>query len=111
MLISLCPHERGARIGSLTPTIVPYAVRGTPAVLARLTQGQWCIESVHWLRSRDTAYGEDGNTGYAGNGPQVMATLRNLVISLLHLAGITQITRTLQSICRDRTRALKVLPL
>ncbi len=85
------------------------AGRGTPAVLAGLTQGQWGIESVHWLR--DTAYGEDGNTGYAGNGPQVMAALRNLVISLLHLAGITQITRTLQSICRDRTRALKVLPL
>ena len=40
-----------------------------------------------------------------------MAALRNMVISLLHLAGITQITRTLQSICRDRTRALKVLPL
>ena len=59
----------------------------------------------------DTAYGEDGNTGYAGNGPEVMATLRNLVISLHHLAGITQITRTLQSICRDRTRALKVLAL
>jgi hypothetical protein len=26
-----------------------------------------------WLR--DTAYAEDANTGYAGNGPQVMATL------------------------------------
>ena len=30
------------------------------------------------------------------------------MISLLYLAGITQITRTLQSICRDRTRALKL---
>jgi hypothetical protein len=25
---------------------------------------------------RDTAYGEDANTGYAGNGPQAVATLR-----------------------------------
>ena len=49
------------------------AVRGTPAVLAGLTRGQWGIESVHWIR--DTAYAEDASTGYAGNGPQVMATL------------------------------------
>ena len=52
------------------------AVRGTPDVLAALARGQWGIESVHWIR--DTAYAEDANTGYAGNGPQVMATLRIL---------------------------------
>jgi predicted transposase YbfD/YdcC len=85
------------------------AARGTPAALARLTRGQWGIESVHWLR--DAVYAEDGNTGYAGNGPRVMATLRNIAISLLHVAGITEITRTLQRISRDRTRALIVLPL
>ncbi len=83
--------------------------RGTPAVLAGLTQGQWGIESVHWLR--DTAWREDQNTGYTGDGPQVMATLRNIAISLLHLAGITEINRTLQRITRDRTRALLFLPL
>jgi hypothetical protein len=83
--------------------------RGTPAALADLTRGQWGIESVHWLR--DTAWDEDANTGYAGNGPQVMAALRNIGISLLHLAGITEITRTLQSISRDRNRVLRVLPL
>ena len=83
--------------------------RATPAILARIARGQWGIESVHWLR--DTTYGEDANTGYAGNGPQVMATLRNIAISLLHVAGITEITRTLQAITRDRNRALNVLPL
>ncbi|MGP0024524.1 MAG: ISAs1 family transposase [Streptosporangiaceae bacterium] len=83
--------------------------RGTPAALARLTRGHWGIESLHWLR--DTTYAEDGNTGYSGNGPQVMATLRNIAISVLRLAGITDITRTLQRITRDRTRALLFLPL
>ena len=77
--------------------------------VARIARGQWGIESVHWLR--DTTYGEDANTGYAGNGPQVMATFRNIAISLLHVAGITEITRTLQAITRDRNRALNVLPL
>ena len=51
------------------------------------------------------------NTGYTGNGPQVMASLRNIAVSLLHLAGITEILRTLQAICRDRTRMLAYLPL
>jgi len=40
-----------------------------------------------------------------------MAALRNIGISLLHLAGITEITRTLQSISRDRNRVLRLLPL
>jgi predicted transposase YbfD/YdcC len=79
------------------------------ADLAKLARGQWGIESVHWLR--DTAYAEDSNTGYAGNGPQAMATLRNLAISLLYLSGVTEITRTLQAITRDRNRLLDYLPL
>lgn len=85
------------------------AHRASAADLARIARRQWGIESVHWLR--DTAYAEDANTGYAGNGPQAMATLRNLAIGLLYLAGVTQITRTLQAIARDRTRILSYLPL
>jgi predicted transposase YbfD/YdcC len=80
-----------------------------PADLARIARGQWGIESVHWLR--DTTWAEDANTGYAGNGPQAMATLRNLAISLLYLNGVTEITRTLQAIARDRNRVLDYLPL
>jgi len=80
-----------------------------PADLAAIARGQWGIESVHWIR--DTAWAEDANTGYAGDGPQVMATFRNLAISLLHLSGVTEITRTLQAITRDRNRLLKFLPL
>ena len=83
--------------------------RASAADLAKIARGQWGIESVHWLR--DTAYAEDANTGYAGNGPQVMATLRNLAVSLLYLAGVKEVTRTLQAIGRDRTRILNYLPL
>jgi predicted transposase YbfD/YdcC len=85
------------------------AKRATPEALAALTRGQWAIEAVHWIR--DTAYREDQSTGYAGDGPQVMATLRNVAISLLRIAGITKITRTLQALSRDRTRILDVIPL
>jgi hypothetical protein len=58
---------------------------GTSTSLAKIARGQWGIESVHWLR--DTAWAEDASTGYAGNGPQIMATPRNLAVSLLYLAG------------------------
>jgi predicted transposase YbfD/YdcC len=85
------------------------ASQASAADLAGIARGQWGIESVHWVR--DTAYAEDASTGYAGNGPQVMATLRNLAISLLYLAGVREITRTLQAIARDRTRILDYLPL
>ena len=83
--------------------------RASAADLARIARGQWGIESVHWVR--DTAYAEDSNTAYAGNGPQVMATLRNLAISLLYLNGVKEVTRTLQAIARDRNRILDYLPL
>jgi predicted transposase YbfD/YdcC len=101
--------------GSLISKEIVHAVtslgadRASAADLARIVRGQWGIESVHWLR--DTAYGEDADTGYTGNGPQIMATLRNIAIGLLYLAGVTQITRTLQAIGRDRTRILSYLPL
>ena len=85
------------------------AQQADAAALAGIARGQWGIESVHWVR--DTAYDEDAHTGYAGNGPQVMATLRNLAISLLYLAGVKEVTRTLQAIARDRNRLLEYLPL
>jgi len=85
------------------------ADQASAADLAAIARGQWGIESVHWLR--DTAWTEDASTGYAGNGPQAMATLRNIAVSLLYHAGVTEITRTLQAITRDRTRMLSYLPL
>jgi predicted transposase YbfD/YdcC len=118
------PHvSRVARIrrdgydsdGTLISKEIVHAVtsldenQASAAGLAKLARGQWGIESVHWLR--DTAWAEDANTGYAGNGPQAMATLRNLAVSLLYLSGVTEITRTLQAIARDRNRVLDYLPL
>lgn len=85
------------------------ADRAGPGRLAGLTQGQWGIESIHWIR--DAVYYEDDNKAYSGHGFRVMATFRNLAISLLHLNGITEIKRTLQQIGRDRDRVLTVLPL
>lgn len=57
-----------------------------------LVRGQWEIENrAHWVR--DVTFGEDASQVRAGHGPQVMATLRNLAISLLRQAGQRSIAR------------------
>jgi predicted transposase YbfD/YdcC len=101
--------------GALVGKEIVHAVTSLDAskagagALAGIARGQWGIESVHWVR--DTTWDEDASTGYRGNGPQVMATLRNLAISLLYLAGVKEVTRTIQAIARDRNRLLDYLPL
>ncbi|MHB1874005.1 MAG: ISAs1 family transposase [Streptosporangiaceae bacterium] len=66
-----------------------------PAVLAAWVQGHWGIENrAHWVR--DVVYDEDRSRVRTGNAPQVMATLRNTAISLLRLAGATNIAARLR---------------
>jgi predicted transposase YbfD/YdcC len=59
---------------------------------------------LHWVR--DVTFGEDLSQARTGTGPRVMATLRNLAISLLRLAGHTAIAKTLRHNARDPDRAL-----
>lgn len=61
------------------------------------------LPSIAWVR--DTAYAGDANPATQATDPKVMATLRNIAISLLHLARITQITPIRQVISRDPAAA------
>lgn len=80
----------------------------SPEQLADLVRAHWRVENKsHWVR--DVVYREDHQHAYAGTGAQVMAMVRNLALGLLRLAGITQITRTLQYIAADRTRILPII--
>jgi hypothetical protein len=75
-----------------------------------LARGQWQIENrAHWVR--DVTFGEDASQVRQGHGPQVMATLRNLAISLLRLGGHDNIARGVRWTGRDPTgtRALGLL--
>jgi hypothetical protein len=84
------------------------ADRAAPALLAGLVRSHWSIENKsHWVR--DVVYREDDQHAYAGTGAQVMATVRNLALGLSRLAGITQITRSLQRIAADRTHIFSVV--
>jgi hypothetical protein len=63
--------------------------------------------ALHWVR--DVTFAEDLSQTYAGNAPQVMATLRNLVISLHRLAGATNIAAALRHCAHNATRPLRLL--
>lgn len=79
-----------------------------PVKIADLVRRHWAIENrSHWVR--DVVYAEDDQHAYAGAGAHTMATLRNLALGLLRLAGITQIKRTLERIAADRTRIFPII--
>lgn len=57
-----------------------------PEQVAAWIRGHWHIENrLHWVR--DVSFDEDRQQLWVGNGPAVMASIRNLAITLLRLAG------------------------
>jgi predicted transposase YbfD/YdcC len=79
----------------------------SPAELARCVQGQWAIEVLHWIR--DTLYREDNSTVRTRSGARVMASLRNLAVGALRLAGRCDITEATRWACRNMTRPFMIL--
>ena len=62
------------------------AVQASPAELAAIIRGHWLIEDrLHWVRDLD--YDEDRSQVRTASGPRVMASLRNLAITVLRLTG------------------------
>jgi predicted transposase YbfD/YdcC len=83
--------------------------QASPAEVAGYVQGQWAIEVLHWLR--DTCYREDNSTVRTRCGPRVLASLRNLAIGALRLAGRRDITEATRWACRHMSRPFTILGL
>lgn len=82
----------------------------TPAQLLQLNRGHWGIENgLHWVR--DVTFDEDRCRVRKGTAAQVMASLRNLVIALLRLAGAANIARELRHLARHIEKALRLIGL
>jgi hypothetical protein len=82
------------------------AEKAAPARLLEYNRGHWAIENkVHYVR--DVTMDEDKSRVRKGNGPRVMATLRNLTLALLRAAGITNIAEKLQILAFDRRELLR----
>jgi predicted transposase YbfD/YdcC len=79
------------------------------ADLAWHVREQWAIESLHWIR--DTLYQEDKSQVRTRSGPRVMASLRNLAISALRLAGRTDVTEATRWASRSMDRPFAILGL
>lgn len=81
------------------------AQQASPAQLLALVRGHWGIENrVHWVR--DVTFDEDRCQIRTGAAPQVMAALRNLVIGLFRLRGVTNIAAALRTHAWHAQRAL-----
>lgn len=76
--------------------------------IADWLRGHWSIEnSLHHVR--DTTFDEDRHQNRTGTGPQVLATVRNTVISVLRLAGHHNIAQALRHHSRDFNRPVELL--
>ena len=83
-------------------------IQARPADLARIARGHWGIEDrLHWVR--DVTYDEDRSQVRTGNGPRVMASLRNLAIAILRLTGHTSIAAALRYHARQPGRPLQTI--
>ncbi|MGN6197282.1 ISAs1 family transposase [Humibacter sp.] len=74
--------------------------QASPARLAALIRGHWTIENrLHWVR--DVTFDEDRSQIRTGNGPRLMAVLRNLAISIHRAAGATNIAAATRAAMRN----------
>ncbi|MCA1696205.1 MAG: ISAs1 family transposase [Actinobacteria bacterium] len=119
----LFPHARQAiqitrktrRLdGTTWTTEVAYAVtslaaeHATASQLASWVRGHWHIENrLHWVR--DVTFDEDRSHIRCGSGPRVMASLRNLVISILRINGTTNIAQALRHHAWNPHRPITIL--
>jgi predicted transposase YbfD/YdcC len=82
--------------------------QATPTGLAAITRGHWGIEDrLHWVRDLD--FDEDRSQVRTGAGPQIMASLRNLAITILRLAGHASIAAALRYHARRPARPLQTI--
>jgi hypothetical protein len=78
--------------------------------LLELSRGHWAIENrLHWVR--DVTFDEDRCRIRKGAGAQVMASLRNLAISLLRMAGARYIAPALRACSRLGQNVLRLIGL
>ena len=82
--------------------------QATAKRLLQIRRGHWAIENLSH-RTRDVLLGEDASQVRCGNIPQVMAALRNTVLTLLRICGYTHIAKAFRFFAARPTEALKII--
>lgn len=87
-------------------SLTPY--QANPADVLAFNRGHWGIENrAHHVR--DVTFDEDRSQVRTGSSPQIMATMRNIAISLLRLAGWTNIKQATEKMGRRLDHVLTLL--
>jgi predicted transposase YbfD/YdcC len=83
-------------------------LRGNAPTLLKLARSHWSIENgLH--RVRDVSMGEDACTVTRGSAPQVLAALRNAVLSLLRKNKVANVARAFRRFAAHPREALALL--
>lgn len=106
--------ERTWQEGGQSHRVVQYGITSLPpqiadtARLLALKRGHWQIENgLHFVK--DVTLGEDRSLIHTGKAPAVMATLRDLSVSLLRRGGIRQIAKQLRHHSRQPEAAVALI--
>ena len=106
--------ERTWQKGGQNHRVVQYGITSLPpriadaARLLALKRGHWQIENgLHYVK--DVTLNEDRSLIHVGKGPTVMATLRDLTVSLLRRNGIRQIAKQLRHHSRHPEAAVAII--
>jgi predicted transposase YbfD/YdcC len=82
--------------------------QANPADVLAFNRGHWGIENrEHYVR--DVTFDEDRSQVRTGSSPQIMAAMRNIAISLLRLAGWTNIKQATEKMGRRLDQVLALL--
>ena len=97
----VCRLERTTLRNGKTTREVAYAItsasraRADAARLLAWWRGHWGIENKeHWVR--DETFGEDRSRVRSGSAPQILASVRNLVMNWLRVRKIINIAKALR---------------
>ena len=83
-------------------------IQASHAQLAAIVRGHWGIEDrLHWVRDMD--FDEDRSQVRTATGPRIMASLRNLVITILRLSSAASIAAALRYHARQPSRPLQTI--
>jgi hypothetical protein len=84
--------------------------RASASKLLELNRGHWGIENkVHWVR--DVTFDEDRSQVRRHGAPHAMASVRNLAIGVLRIAGATNVAAALRHCARNIGGTLRLVGL
>ncbi len=79
----------------------------TPSMLLQYNRSHWAIEDrLHYVR--DFTFDEDRSQIKTKNGPQMMACIRNFVISIFNLLGLNKIASSIRFFASKPHKSLAV---